>query len=171
MKLVDSLVMFVTWSCTVIKCVALGCWFNITCYVLISYYVHIYTAISFILLALFLVFYSLSFDIWSQYSCLIYIYIYTWYVFSYFHFIPYHIVLCLQWNMWEHHVNMCSCLIFWICAMIRWIVFCWPHLYNIYIYIFWCSHPFCMYYISVSYSTVFNLYRNINTYTYIYIYI
>ena len=154
MKPVDSLVMFVTWSCTVINCVALGCWFDITCYVLISYYVHIYTAISFILLALFLVFYSLSFDIWSQYSCLIYIY--TWYVFSYFHIIPYHIVLCLQWNMWEHHVNMCNCLTFWICAMIRWIVFCWPHLYNIYIYSDVAIHFVCI--ISVYHTLLYSTY-------------
>ena len=159
---VYSLVMFGTWSCAAVNCVALGCWFDITYYALISYYVYFYTAISFMLLALFLVFYSLPFDIWSKYSCLIYIYIHM-VCFQYFFKI---IVLCLQWNMWEHHVNMCTC---WFFEYVQWFdgFFFVDHiLAHLYIYTFWCSHPFCMYFIRVSYSTVFNSYHNINIYIY-----
>ena len=134
MKPVDSLVMFVTWSCTVINCVALGCWFDITCYVLISYYVHIYTAISFILLALFLVFYSLSFDIWSQYSRLIYIY--THGMFSVI-FISYHTILYCACNETCENI-MLICVIVWLSEYVQWFdgLFFVDHIYTIYIYIY-----------------------------------
>lgn len=134
MKPADSLVFFVTWSCTVINCVPFGCWFGITCDVLISYYVHFYTAISFILLVLFLVFCSLSFDIWSKYSCLIYIY--THGMFSVY-FISYHTILYCACNETCENI-MLICVIVWLFEYVQWFdgLFFVDHIYtNTYIYI------------------------------------